>query len=204
MRASVPYVAIAVIAADLFAAPATSGEARSSALIYSPWTKYCIDTLGQCFIGADAQDPGGCGPVFSAVLIEHSGEAKRTLRVTVPGSANRASGVRVGIDQDTPTARPYAGCYRNAFGRDACMADIEAGAELVGRLGRGQWLVLTATNAAGAPVSMALPLAGFAASYAAPPPVPPTFRVVSHEEMLAIEAQQAREKAERDARCGTK
>jgi len=55
-----------------------------------------------------------------------------------------------------------------------------------------------------APTRFELPLADFALVYEGPAQMPPPFRLVSHEEMLAIEARQAREKAERDARCETK
>jgi invasion protein IalB len=197
MRARVSFFAGAMITAGLFAAPAAAEEGKPSALSYTPWTKYCFG--GHCFIGEDAHASDGCGPVFAAVLIENASEPKRVLRVSVPSSVNQADGIRVGIDRDAPTARPYAHCDRNI-----CTADIEAGADLLDRLERRQMLVITVTDASGAAVSVRLPLANFALAYNGPAQQPPLFKLVSPQEMAETEARQAREKAEREARCKTK
>jgi len=158
-----------IAAASLFAVSAAADEAKSTALIYSPWTKFCFN--GTCFVGAGVQALGGCGPRFAAVVVVPASQPKRILRITVPNSANKANGVRVSIDRDEPTARPYARCDR--LGCTA--ADIDGGAELIDRLKHGEILVITMTDAAGAPVSVRLPLADFATAYDGPPPQPRLF-----------------------------
>jgi len=192
----------AVVLATLYAAPAAPEEAKSSetqsaALIYTLWTKFCL--TGMCLTGISGEPASGCGPVFAALLIERSGETKRTLRVRVPASVDQTRGVRIGIDQDQSIERPYVHCDATA-----CGAEVEAGAEMIDRLRHGRMLVLEAVDASNAPTRFELPLADFALAYDGPAQKPPAFRFVSHEEMLATEARQAREKAEREARCGTK
>jgi len=187
----------AIVAAGVFATPAASEEAKTSALIYRPWTKFCLNEL--CFIGADARSRGGRGPNFAAVLIARSGQPKRTLRITVPNSASKANGVRVGIDRDQPIERPFTGCYRTG-----CVADIESGRELVDRLKRGQTLVMTVTDASGAPVSIRLPLANFAAAYDGAPPPPKVFENQPGKLQEELKAQQdhgPRQDADRKSRC---
>jgi invasion protein IalB len=157
----------------------------------------CI--TGMCFIGINGQPASGCGPVFVAALTERTGEAEKILRVTVPASVDRARGVLIGIDQDQPIERPYVRCDANS-----CSAEVEAGAELIDRLKHGHMLVLKAVDASNSPMRFELPLADFALAYEGPAYQPPPFRLASHQEMLEIEAQQAREKAEREARCKTR
>jgi invasion protein IalB len=197
MRAKLSFFAGAVIAASLFAAPAASEEAKPTSLIYTLWTKTCLTDV--CFTGISGEPASGCGPVFAATLIEHIGETKKILRISVPSSVDQARGVRIGIDQDQPIERPYVRCDARF-----CNADVESGVEVMDRLKQGRLLILEAIAAGNAPTRFELPLADFALAYEGPAQMPPPFRLVSHEEMLAIEARQAREKAERDARCGTK
>jgi invasion protein IalB len=187
-----------VITAGVFAVPAASEGAKPSALIYSPWSKFCLTEL--CFTGEDAHAPDGCGPRFAAVVIDRAGEPKKILRVSVPNSVNQADGVRVGIDRNTPIARPYARCDRNT-----CMADIEAGADLLDRLAHGQVLVITATDASGAPISVRLPLAGFAAAYNGPAEQPKPFENQPEklqEELKAQQEHRPRDDADRKSPCG--
>lgn len=197
MRARFSFIAGAVITASLFAAPAASEEANPPSLRYTLWTKTCLP--GMCLTGISGEPASGCGPVFAATLTEPAGETKKILRVSVPPAVDQARGVRVAIDQDQPIERPYVRCDARF-----CNADVEAGAVVIERLKRGRLLVLQVTDAGNAPTRFELPLADFALAYEGPAQMPPPFRLVSHEEMLAIEAQQAREKAERDASCGTK
>lgn len=186
-----------IVAAGVFAAPASSEEAKPSALIYSPWTKFCLKEI--CFIGADGRIAPDCAPRVAAVVIERRAETKKTLRVTVPTSVDRQRGVSISIDGTLPVERPYVQCFANG-----CMADYEAGPELIDRIKQGQKLVVEATDAGNSAIRFTLPLAGFAAAYEGPAQQPPAFKVVSPQEMLEDEARQAREKAEREARCGAK
>lgn len=142
-----------------FAAPANSEEARTPELIYSPWTKMCID--GACFVGTAVSSE--CGPVAGAVLVEKAGEAQKTLRVTLPARVSLERGVRIIVDQGRPVARPYVDCYPTG-----CMADYEGGAELVDWLKEGHTLFIEGVDAANSPINHSLPLLGFAEAYDGP------------------------------------
>jgi invasion protein IalB len=104
------------------------------------------------------------------VLIEQGGEAKRTLRETLPTRVKRERGAGLAIDQAEPILRPFAVCYLNG-----CMADYEAGPELVDRLKHGQTITLSAINRDNAAIRLTLPLAGFAEAYDGPPTEPKVF-----------------------------
>jgi invasion protein IalB len=171
--------------------PIVPAHAGASVLTYSPWTKFCFTEI--CFIGADGRIAPDCGARVSAVVIEHRNEAKRTLRVTVPASVDRQRGVRIGIDGSPPVERPLR-CYTSG-----CMADIEAGEELIDRIKQGQKLVVEASDAGNSPIRFALPLAGFAAAYEGPAQQPEAF--VSQPEKLQDELKAARD-ADRKTRCG--
>lgn len=180
--------------AFLVSPAAIAEEASLPALTYSPWSKLCINDT--CFVGRDGAN-ADCGPVVAAVLIERDREAKRTLRVTLPTRVNRDRGVRIAIDQGPAIERPYASCFANG-----CMADYDAGAELVDRLKQGQMLVLNAIDEANSPITLTLPLAGFANAYDGPRQEPKVFeKVLSKEEMQARLDRQKRDQEERKARC---
>ena len=70
--------------------PAASDE------IKSPWMKFCLGET--CYVGKGTLS--GCGTGAAVVLIEPSGEAKKTLRVTLPNRVSADHGVRIIIDQD--------------------------------------------------------------------------------------------------------
>jgi invasion protein IalB len=125
--------------ADLVAAPAAAEGARAPELIYSPWTKICIGET--CLVGASITTE--CGFVATAVLSEKAGEAKKTLRVTLPPRVNLERGVRITVDQRQP-------------------------AELVDWLKQGQTLFLEGVDAANSPINQSLPLRGFAEAYDGP------------------------------------
>ena len=188
MRPRISFLVGVIVTAGLFAAQVHAEEVNSPALTYRPWTKGCLGD--ECFIGADVVS--GCRPRFGAVLIERTGEVKKTLRVTVPPSVDHAHDVRIGIDQDQPVERPVGSCFANF-----CSAEIEGGAELIARLQRGHKLIFDAVGANG-PMHFELPLADFAAAYDGPPQEPKLFEAQS--EKLQAELK-ARANAER-IRCG--
>jgi invasion protein IalB len=133
--------------AGLWVGPAASDDPKPLQLIHSPWIKVCV--VGTCFVGAEVRTE--CAPVAGAMLVERSGDAKRTLRVTLPSHVNAERGVRIIIGQSEPISASYAGCTRGV-----CEADYEAGADLVDRLKQGPTLVLEAMNAASSPVRVSL------------------------------------------------
>jgi invasion protein IalB len=166
-------------------------------LIYSPWTKFCLkgqetDAKQVCFTGKDARIESGM-PVVAAVLIEPEGETKKILRVTLPLGMQLVHGTRVILDQDQPMTAPYVICFTNG-----CMADYEASADLIGKMKKGQGLVVQAINSTGQPISLVLPLTDFAKAYEGPPTDPKVFEEQQKklQEELQHRADDARKKLE--------
>jgi hypothetical protein len=174
----------------LVAMPATAEETAPSALIFSPRAKFCLS--GTCFVGRDGRLDPECGPVIvTAVLTERKGDAKKTLRVTLPTRVRIESGVRMTIDQGEPIERPYTEC--SAYG---CTADYVGGMELIDRLKQGRMLVLDAVDKADSPIRLSVPLCDFADAYDGEPQEPKVFEETMTPELRA-------ELDKRKARCGT-
>ncbi len=180
-------------------APAAPAEPQAVApaepqLIFSPWTKFCLK--GQeagakqvCFTGKDGRVESGM-PVVAAVLIEPDGEPKKILRVTLPLGMSIQPGTRVIVDTGQPMTGPYVICFQNG-----CMADYEASGELVGKLKKGQGLVVQGINGSGQPISLVLPLNDFAKAYDGPPTDPQVFE--AQQKKLQDELQKRAEDARR-------
>jgi invasion protein IalB len=128
--------------------------------------------------------------VVAAVLIEPDGEPKKILRVTLPLGMSIQPGTRVIVDQGQPMTGPYVICFQNG-----CMADYEASGELVGKLKRGQGLVVQGINGSGQPISLVLPLNDFAKAYDGPPTDPQVFE--AQQKKLQDELQKRAEDARR-------
>jgi invasion protein IalB len=174
-----------------------AGEAQQPQLIYSPWTKFCLkgqETNAQqvCFTGKDGRIESGM-PVIAAVLIEPEGDAKKVLRVTLPLGMQLPQGTRVIVDQGQPMNAPYIICFTNG-----CMADYEASAELIGKLKKGQGLVVQGINSQGQPISLVLPLTDFGKAYDGPPTDPKVFEEQQKklQDDLQKRAEEARKKLE--------
>ncbi len=171
-------------------------------LVFSPWTKFCLKGQpGQtqdpnakevCFTGKDARVESG-QPVAAAVVIEPEGQEKKLMRITLPLGMQLTNGTRVIIDQNQPMTAPYVICFTNG-----CMADYEVNADLIGKLKKGQGLVLQAINATGQPISVVMPLADFAKAYDGPPTDPKVFEEQQKklQEELQRRADEARKKLE--------
>src|SRR5262249_54766078 len=106
-------------------------------------------------------------PGVAAVLIEPENEPKKVLRVTLPLGMSIQPGTRVIVDNGQPMTGPYVICFNNG-----CMADYEASGELIGKLKKGQGLVIQGINGAGQPISLVVPLGDFAKAYDGPPTDP--------------------------------
>jgi invasion protein IalB len=187
-------------------APGDQGQAQNGQqqvqLIFSPWTKFCLkgapgqtpppDAKEVCFTGKDARVESG-QPVAAAVLIEPQGQDKRILRITMPLGMQLMHGTRVIVDQNQPMTAPYVICFTNG-----CMADYEANTDLIGKMKKGQGLVLQAINATGQPISLVLPLGDFAKAYDGPPTDPKVFEEQQKklQEELQRRADEARKKLE--------
>jgi invasion protein IalB len=174
-----------------------AAEAQQPQLIYSPWTKFCLkgqeaNAQQVCFTGKDGRIESGM-PVIAAVLIEPEGEAKKVLRVTLPLGMQLPQGTRVIVDQGQPMNAPYVICFTNG-----CMADYEASSELIGKLKKGQGLVVQGINSQGQPISLVLPLNDFGKAYDGPPTDPKVFEEQQKklQDDLQKRAEEARKKLE--------
>ena len=156
-------------------APAASdkpaGGPEVPPLTYSPWTKVCLkgqeaDAQQVCFTGKEGRIDTGM-LVIGAVLIEPAGSANKILRITLPLGMQLPQGTRAIVDQGQPMNAPYVICFPNG-----CMADYEASGELIGKLKKGQSLVVQGVNSQGQAVSIPLPLPDFAKAYDGPPTDP--------------------------------
>jgi invasion protein IalB len=166
-------------------------------LIFSPWTKFCLkgqeaNAKQVCFTGKDGRVESGM-PVVAAVLIEPENEPKKVLRVTLPLGMSIQPGTRVIVDNGQPMTGPYVICFNNG-----CMADYEASGELIGKLKKGQGLVIQGINGAGQPLSLVVPLGDFAKAYEGPPTDPKVFEEQQKklQEELQRRAEEARKKLE--------
>jgi len=181
-------------------APAAGGDQQQQVqLIYSPWTKFCLkgnnndpNAKQVCFTGKDARIESGM-PVVAAVLIEPEGEPKKILRVTLPLGMQLIHGTRLIIDQNQPATAPYVICFTNG-----CMADYEATPDMIGKMKKGQGLVVQAINSTGQPISLVLPLGDFAKAYDGPPTDPKVFEEQQKklQDELQRRADEARKKLE--------
>jgi len=184
-------------------APAPQAQAPAGEqpqLIFSPWTKFCLkgqeaNAKQVCFTGKDGRVESGM-PVVAAVLIEPEGDPKKVLRVTLPLGMSIQPGTRVIVDQGQPMTGPYVICFANG-----CMADYEASGELIGKLKKGQGLVIQGINGSNQPISLVVPLVDFAKAYEGPPTDPKVFEEQQKklQDELQRRAEEARKKLEGQA-----
>ena len=163
-------------------------------LTFSPWTKFCLkgeeaNARQVCFTGKDGRVESGM-PVVAVVLIEPENDPKKVLRVTLPLGMALQPGTRVIVDTGQPMTGPYVICFNNG-----CMADYEASGELIGRLKKGQGLVIQGFNGAGQPINLVVPLQDFAKAYDGPPTDPKKFE--EQQKKLAEELQKRAEEAQK-------
>ena len=78
------------------------------------------------------------------------------------------------------------------------MADYEASGELIGKMKKGQGLVIQGINGAGQPISLSVPLGDFAKAYDGPPTDPKVFEAQQQQlqQELQKRAEEARKKLE--------
>ena len=177
--------------------PQAQAQPEQPQLIFSPWTKFCLkgqeaNAKQVCFTGKDGRVESGM-PVVAAVLIEPENDPKKVLRVTLPLGMSIQPGTRVIVDNGQPMTGPYVICFNNG-----CMADYEASGELIGKLKKGQGLVIQGINGAGQAISLVVPLTDFAKAYDGPPTDPKKFEEQQKQlqEELQKRAEEARKKLE--------
>lgn len=155
-------------AADSSRAQQTVPPVQNAKVVYSAWTRSCTreaDVGGRqiCFATKVARTESG-RLATAAIVVEREGETRKTLRVLLPLGMQTAFGTRVIVDSEKPVVSPYLFCAA-----EGCVSDYDATPDLVGKLRTGERLVVQAINAAGAPVSLPLPLAEFDQAFSAAP-----------------------------------
>jgi invasion protein IalB len=144
-------------------------------VVFSPWAKFCgRDNNAQakevCLTVREARLETGQF-LAGAALIEQHGEEKKLFRITLPLGMQIPQGARILLDKEEPINGRYIACLPNG-----CIADFDVGADFVGKLKRGQQIVLHGVNLPGQVASYLLPLGGFAQANEGPPTDPATFQ----------------------------
>ena len=182
-------------AAQQAPAPApTAGGSDVPPITYTPWTKVCLkgqeaNAQQVCFTGKEGRIDTGM-LVIGAVLIEPEGGTGKLIRITLPLGMMLPQGTRAIVDQGQPMTAPYLMCIPNG-----CMADYEASGELIGKLKKGQSLVVQGVNSQGQAISLPLPLPDFAKAYDGPPTDPKV--VQDRQQKMEAEYQKKQEEAQR-------
>jgi invasion protein IalB len=152
-------------------APAPGGQQEQAMppLIYSNWTKICGKGPEQgakqiCQTGKDGRLESGM-PVVAAILMEMEGEGKKVLQIMLPPGVYLPKGTRVVIDRDEPSA--IIGTFLTCA-NGGCIAHLEANADIIAKLKKGQNLYVQAYNMAQSVMTLALPLGDFAKAYDGP------------------------------------
>ncbi len=181
------------------AAPQAGADQAIPPLIYSNWTKICgkgpeAGAKQVCQTGKDGRLESG-QPVVAAVIIEMEGEAKKVLQVTLPPGVLLPRGTRVVVDQDEPSA--IVGSFL-VCANGGCIAQLEANADIIGKLKKGQNLFVQAYNMAQNVMTLSLPLGDFAKAYDGPPTDPKELEEKNKklQDELQKRALEARQKLE--------
>ncbi len=166
-------------------------------LIYSQWIKFCVkpedaNTKQVCLTGIDGRIESGM-PVVAVVVIEPEGDPKKILRVTLPVGMHLQHGSRFIIDQNPPLTAPYVTCFNNG-----CMADYDLTPDTLGKMKKGQGVLVQGINYNGGAISIPVPLTDFAKVFDGPPTDPKILeeRQKKLEEELQRKANEARQKLE--------
>jgi invasion protein IalB len=187
-------------------APAAPDQAQAAPqdlppIVYSPWTKFCGKDQQQqnakevCLTVKEARLETGQF-IAGAALIEQEGEQKKILRVTLPLGMQLPQGTRLIVDKNEPQLGRYVVCLPNG-----CMADFEINADFVGKLKKGQTLLLQGINLPGQAASYPLPLTDFQKANEGPPTDPKVFEEQQRklQEELQKKAEEARRKLQGQA-----
>jgi invasion protein IalB len=143
-------------------------------VVYSPWTKFCgKDNNPQakevCLTVKEARLETGQF-LAGAALIEQTGEEKKLFRITLPLGMQLPQGTRMILDKEEPLTGRYIVCLPNG-----CMADFDVTKDFVGKLKKGQQIVLQGINLPGQAASYLLPLTDFAKANEGPATDPKKF-----------------------------
>ena len=175
---------------------AAAPPADQPPVIYSPWTKFCgkdqnnAQAKEVCLTVKEARLETGQF-LAGAALIEQAGEEKKIFRVTLPLGMQLPQGTRMILDKEQPLLGRYIVCLPNG-----CMADFDVNAEFVGKLKKGQMLLLQGINLPGQAASYQLPLVDFVKANEGPATDPKVFEEQQKklQEELQRKAEEARKK----------
>ena len=186
-------------------APAEQHQAQGEQppIVYSPWTKFCgKDNNPQakevCLTVKEARLETGQF-LAGAALIEQTGEEKKLFRITLPLGMQLPQGTRMILDKEEPLTGRYIVCLPNG-----CMADFDVTKDFVGKLKKGQQIVLQGINLPGQAASYLLPLADFAKANEGPATDPKQFEADQKklQEELQKKAEKAREELQKKGANG--
>ncbi len=191
-------------------APAADPQAGQQAqgeqppVVYSPWTKFCgKDNNPQakevCLTVKEARLETGQF-LAGAALIEQAGEEKKLFRITLPLGMQLPQGTRMILDKEEPLTGRYIVCLPNG-----CMADFDVTKDFVGKLKKGQQIVLQGINLPGQAASYMLPLADFAKANEGPATDPKQFEADQKklQDELQKKAEEARKRLQASPPAGT-
>ena len=173
-------------------------------VVYSPWTKFCgKDQNPQakevCLTVKEARLETGQF-LAGAALIEQAGEEKKLFRITLPLGMQLPQGTRMILDKEEPLTGRYVVCLPNG-----CMADFDVTKDFVGKLKKGQQIVLQGINLPGQAASYLLPLTDFAKANEGPATDPKKFEEDQKklQEELQKKAEEARKRLQASPPAGT-
>jgi invasion protein IalB len=183
---------------------AATPPADQPPIVYSPWTKFCgKDQNPQakevCLTVKEARLETGQF-LAGAALIEQTGEEKKLFRITLPLGMQLPQGTRMILDKEEPLTGRYVVCLPNG-----CMADFDVTKDFVGKLKKGQQIVLQGINLPGQAASYLLPLADFAKANEGPATDPKKFEEDQKklQEELQKKAEEARKRLQASPPAGT-
>ena len=172
-------------------------------IVYSPWAKFCgkdnASAMEACLTIKEARLETGQF-LAGAALIEQAGEEKKLFRITLPLGMQIPQGTRMVLDKEQPLTGRYIVCLPNG-----CMADFDVNAEFVGKLKKGQQIVLQGINLPGQAASYMLPLTDFAKANEGPATDPKKFEEDQKklQDELQKKAEEARKRLQAQPPAGT-
>ena len=191
--------------------PAPAGQQAAAPtdqppIVYSPWTKFCgkdnnVPSAKEvCLTVKEARLETGQF-LAGAALIEQAGEEKKLFRITLPLGMQLPQGTRLLLDKEEPMQGRYIVCLPNG-----CMADFDVNKDFVGKLKKGQQIVLQGINLPGQAASYMLPLAEFAKANEGAPTDPKKFEEDQKklQDELQKKAEEARKRLQETPPAGQK
>jgi invasion protein IalB len=147
--------------------PAAQADAQQMQIMLTPWTKICGKDKEAnkeiCLTTQEARADTG-QLLASALVREVQDDPKKQFIVSVPVGMLLRPGLRIIVDQNAPQPVAYSVCFPNA-----CYGDMEINAEYVGKLKKGQSLIIQTLNQVGRTINFPMSLKEFAKAYDGPP-----------------------------------